>query len=170
MAPTPKPPHLRRRRNPVQGGEWTSAPGVAPKRPATPRGLKAAAKAWWTAAWTSDLSVGWTASEIRLLERGARLADACAKPDASMACFTELRRIEDAMGLTRAGRMKLRVLPADDELPAAHGRTIADLAARRRRHFVDPAGTLDESSPRRHAVDRPRAIDTTPTPTHEDVA
>jgi hypothetical protein len=129
MAAIPIPPGSRR--SAVRPGEaaWLVAPGAAARRPRQPTKLKASGKAWWLAAWESPVSSMWEASEVRQVARAARLADLCVGSNVKAAHLVELRRLEDALGLTRAGRLKLRIaLPGE--------RTTAGATAA-------PAGAID---------------------------
>lgn len=114
MAAIPIPPGSRR--SAVRPGEaaWLVAPGAAARRPRQPSKLKASGKAWWLAAWESPVSSMWEASEIRQVVRAARLADICVGSNVKAAHLVELRRLEDALALTRAGRLKLRIALAGE--------------------------------------------------------
>src|SRR5204863_8002335 len=100
MAAIPVPPGSRR--SAVRPGEaaWIVAPGAAARRPRQPSKLKAEGKTWWLAAWESPVSSMWEASEIRQVVRAARLADICTGASVKAAHLVELRRLEDALGLT----------------------------------------------------------------------
>jgi hypothetical protein len=147
MAAIPIPPGSRR--SPVRPGEaaWLVAPGAAARRPRQPIKLKASGKAWWLAAWESPVSSLWEASEIRQVVRAARLADICVGSNVKAAHLVELRRLEDALALTRAGRLKLRIaLPGER---TAHGTPTSAAAEgaidmqphrERRRQLEDRAG------------------------------
>lgn len=104
-----KPLHVRRSAMRPSDPTWIDAPGPAKKKPRAPKDLAEAGTTWWRAAWRSQVSGLWDAAEIEQVRRGARLADACADANPKATLLTELRRLEDALGLTRAGRLRLRI-------------------------------------------------------------
>lgn len=159
--PPPKPPAQRRRRNiTADSGAWSTAPGAAETVPDPPTDLKVTGRVWWESAWKSPVSAGWTDSEVRIVERAAGLADACAQAGASSATYRELRALEDALSLTRAGRLRNRItLPAEEDPSATDSAASRRGAwdARRRRLSGDEPGDAD-SSVRESSVYRLKAI------------
>jgi hypothetical protein len=72
----------------------------------------------------------WLDADVMQVRRAAKLADACAGDDVKATMLVELRRLEDALGLTPVGRLRLRVrLPGEP----ADGQEVDELTARRRR-------------------------------------
>lgn len=134
MGRAPTPPHLKATRR--SAGGWLQAPGPVKRPPRAPEGLGDTGITWWRAAWRSCMSGWWEMADRLTLERGARLADRCAAPDTPITALAELRKLEDALGLTRKGRLMLRVLNPGESPPAP----VQEAPARRRMLAIDPAG------------------------------
>ncbi len=72
----------------------------------------------------------WLDTDVMQVRRAARLADVCAGDDVKATMLVELRRLEDALGLTAVGRLRLRVrLPGEPD----GGEQVDELSARRQR-------------------------------------
>lgn len=134
MSARPVPPQQRRTRQRANEAPWTIVTTPAATKPRAPAGLGAAGRAWWNAAWTSPVSSLYDDAAIVQLRRGAKVADRADSDDMTAAMLVELRRLEDALGLTIGGRLKLRILiepvPADEEDDTARERRARE---RRRR-------------------------------------
>jgi hypothetical protein len=111
------------------GPPWVALPGPVEDPPRAPVGLGGAGQRWWRAAWRGPSSAGWSEIEVELVRRGAALADKLAAGPVRASTAGELRAIEDTLGLTRAGRVRLHLL-APGEVPRdRRGRPLVGPAA-----------------------------------------
>lgn len=121
MAPTPKPPGQRRRRNAVAGIQTLSGgePLAKPDCPVRNRQVQR----WWDAAWGSPMAAAWSAGDLAALERLAQLwGSFVADPNPQVA--TVIVALEDRLGLSPKARRQLGW-----EIAQSAGREAAKAAA-----------------------------------------
>lgn len=107
MAPAPKPPGQRVRRNKDQQ-HWKTLPSAARfKPPAAPSGWTASTKRWWKLIWGSPMASMWLESDTHALLRLGHLLDLQAKGKISAIMVGEIRQIEDRFGLSPKSRRSL---------------------------------------------------------------
>lgn len=133
MAPTPKPPGARRRRNLGQG-QWQELPadgrkGKAPE-PRTDRELGVIARRYWETIWSSPMAVTFTDADIQPLTRLAVLVDDRARSESADGLIEivdawhdgselrvivgefkgdgEIRQLEDRYGISPLARRRLQ--------------------------------------------------------------
>lgn len=142
--PAPKPKDLRVNRVKPKRGEWQILPaepfkGTRPPLPKVTGGLLAATKNTWEIWWSSPMAHMWTRAEwptlIRLIVMVDRVTRALNRGEfftgfASM--NTEIRQIQDHLGLSEKGRRDLRwQLPTDDDTEPELA-VVSDISSRRR--------------------------------------
>lgn len=132
MAPSPKPPGARRRRNAGQS-QWQQLPaegrsGPIPE-PRTDRELGEIASQYWETLWTSPMAVTFTDADIQSLTRLAVLVDDRARSESAdglieivesnfgsevevvvgkFAGDAEIRQLEDRYGVSPLARRRLQ--------------------------------------------------------------
>lgn len=114
MAPSPKPPGQRVRRNKDQP-TWKTLPAAAAAvAPPAPEHWSAATAAWWAAIWRSPMATLWIESDISNL---LGLGDLMELPKKSAEHYAEIRQMRAHYGLTPASRKSLMWhIPAADEV------------------------------------------------------
>lgn len=123
MAPQPKPPGTRVRRNKDQP-QWKTLPAAAAaSTPAAPDYWSEGTKDWWRRIWASPMASLWIDADIPNL---FELGDLIEHPRKSAMHYQEIRQMKACYGLTPASRRALmwNVPAADeegaeDEVPAA---------------------------------------------------
>lgn len=139
MAPTPKPPGQRRRRNADQS-QWRSLPvegrdGPVPGLPDRESGWLDSTLAWWETLWRSPMAAVYEDADLDPLVRLAHLRDAVARDDAPATALTAMQQLEDRFGLSPKSRRALQW-----EIHRAEGEAAAAPVAKvRRLRAVDPA-------------------------------
>lgn len=125
--PAPKHKSLRRGRHVPRNGEWVVLPDAPYEGPVpslrglpTDGPLSTFAKKAWDQWWGSPMAHQWDQADHPSLLRLLLLTDTFAKAARKGATrdmpLAEIRQLEDRLGLTEAGRLKLRwLLPAEDE-------------------------------------------------------
>jgi hypothetical protein len=115
MAPPPKPPGQRVRRNTDQK-KWKTLPAAKTfKRPVAPRGWSASTKNWWKLIWESPMAAIWLESDVPALTRLGNLLELQAKGKISAIMVGEIRQIEDRFGLSPKSRHMLQwYIPLED--------------------------------------------------------
>lgn len=141
MAPTPKAPGARRRRNAEQskwralpaGGPVTKAPPLPRKRPAW---LKRT-RVWWQTIWASPMATAWEDADVDGLVRLAELKDLFARGMAPAAALAAMQQLEDRYGLNPKARQAMlwQIDRGDPGVPER-----PQLAEVRRLRAVDPHG------------------------------
>lgn len=118
MAPTPKPPGQRVRRNKDQP-RWVQLPPAQDfKRPPTcPPKWSASTKKWWKLIWDSPMAAAWLESDVPALIRLGHLIELQATGKISAIMVGEIRQIEDRFGLSPKSRRMLQweITHANDE-------------------------------------------------------
>jgi hypothetical protein len=140
VAPTPKAPGARRRRNTDQG-KWRQLPaaGRSAKAPALPTKKPVWLKRtrdWWTTIWASPMATAWEDADIDGLVRLAELKDAFARGAAPATALPAMQQLEDRYGLNPKSRQAmLWMIERDDDGEADRP------SPARRRHLraVDPS-------------------------------
>lgn len=96
--PPPKHPAQRRRRN--------AAPAKKPvarrarRAPEPPKGLTAAARAWWRRVWASPVSGQWTDADVPQVQRLARIISVLSiEGTAQSKAAAQLRALEELLGI-----------------------------------------------------------------------
>lgn len=152
--PTPKLPGNRSNRAKPSRGEWVTLPAepFRGKRPSLPRvhgGLSAESKSIWEGWWKSPMAHMWQpSSDYPRLQRLIRMVDMVNRALSSDGLFpgfasmqTEIRHLEDGLGLSEKGRRDLRWLLSADEPELAevrHLEAVRDNRPRQRMKAVDP--------------------------------
>lgn len=107
MAPPPKPPGQRVRRNKDQQN-WKQLPAAKRFKPPTaPTKWSASTKRWWKLIWDSPMSSMWVESDTHALLRLGDLLDLQSKGKISAIMVGEIRQIEDRFGLSPKSRRTL---------------------------------------------------------------
>lgn len=112
MAPLPKPPGQRRRRNVMQAG-WRNLPvegraGAAPSLPKkSPAWLKST-RTWWAEIWRSPMATVWEPADVDGLERLARLKDEFDRGRLPISALRAIQALEDRYGLNPKSRRALQ--------------------------------------------------------------
>lgn len=111
MAPLPKPPEQRVRRNAGQAG-WRTLPAAEPfKRPPLLPARKpawlASTRAWWRVLWSSPMAGAYVEADVSALVRLARLKDDEARGTLPLAGLGALQQLEDRFGLSPKARRAL---------------------------------------------------------------
>lgn len=110
MAPTPKPPGQRRRRNAGQAS-WTKLPGGGRSGsvPALPDGeWLDSTRSWWATLWRSPMAVAWEDADIDSLVRLARLRDDFRRGELPVSALGAMQQLEDRFGLSPKARRALQ--------------------------------------------------------------
>ena len=121
MAPTPKLPGERARRNkPIS--EWKHTPdgGWQGRKPVAPKGLMPESeKAWklWFASWWAG---NWSAEDVPMLELAVKQYDLVVRGNSGE--LSRFQALADSLGLTPKGRASLRWLPPKGEADTAYHR------------------------------------------------
>jgi hypothetical protein len=134
MAPPPKPPGQRVRRN-LDQKKWKTLPAARPfKLPAVPRGWSATTRNWWKLIWESPMAAVWLESDVPALLRLGNLLELQTKGKISAIMVGEIRQIEDRFGLSPKSRHMLQwYIP--QEAGDGTGDLQDDLQPRRQRHL-----------------------------------
>lgn len=125
MAPPPKAPGARVRRNSDQAAWKTLPAGSDFKRPpAAPPKWSAATKKWWKLIWDSPMAAVWLESDVPALIRLGHLIELTEKVKVSALIVGEIRQIEDRFGLSPKSRRMLQweIAQAEEE-PAEQPRS-----------------------------------------------
>lgn len=143
----PKPAHERRNRaRPHVEWQFLPAEGRKGRAPALARlldpkiKLHEATKTWWREIWKSPVATQWTEGDAHALAELALLRDRMLFGDKPQLA-AEVRKREDAFGLTIAGRRALRwVLPGEqrEHTGLSRDEVAAQRALRRIVPAVDP--------------------------------
>lgn len=112
MAPTPKAPGQRRRRNLGQA-QWRQLPAAgsgleAPGLPERDGGWMRSTVEWWLRAWSSPMAVAWLESDLDSLLRLAEMRDAVARDPKLTALQGQVTALEDRLGLSPKARRQLQ--------------------------------------------------------------
>jgi hypothetical protein len=114
MAPSPKQPGARVRRNKDQS-QWRTLSAAKPfKPPVAPRQWSPQTKRWWKLIWDSPMAALWIESDVPNL---IALGDLMELPKKSAEHYAEIRQMRAHYGLTPASRKSLmwHISPADEE-------------------------------------------------------
>ena len=121
MAPTPKPPGQRVRRNAAQP-QWRTLPregrqGDAPDLP--DREWLPSTLEWWRQVWASPMAVAYEEADVESLVRLARLKDDFDKGDIGTSALPAMQQLEDRFGLSPKARRALQweVAQAEEAAP-----------------------------------------------------
>jgi hypothetical protein len=112
MAPLPKPPGQRVRRN-LSQGSWRTLPAAEDfKRPPTlpnrrPGWLKAT-RDWWKTLWASPMASTYVAADIEPLRRLADLVELRNRGKLGGVGLTAMQQLEDRFGLSPKARRSLQ--------------------------------------------------------------
>ena len=112
MAPLPKPPEQRRRRNAGQArwrqlpseGRAEKAPTLPPKKPTWLKGTRD----WWLTIWASPMATAWEMADVDSLVRLARLKDDFDRGMAPASALPAMQQLEDRFGLSPKARRALQ--------------------------------------------------------------
>lgn len=120
MAPSPKPPGQRVRRNKDQP-TWKSLPAARPfVAPDAPEHWSEQTREWWRLIWASPMASVWIESDVPNL---LGLGDLMELPKKSAEHYAEIRQMRAHYGLTPASRKSLmwhiQQAEADEEAEAA---------------------------------------------------
>ena len=110
MKTTPKPPGQRRRRN-KDAPKWVTLPdGSRSKVPQMPGGTKAtsAARSYWRTLWASPMAAMYQEADKFRIARAATLHSLALAGEAKATELSELRAIEDSLGISPLARRKLQ--------------------------------------------------------------
>lgn len=111
MAPLPKPPAQRVRRNVAQPS-WRSLPPAKPfKRPALPKrspGWLASTRKWWTALWDSPMATTYLEADLPALFRLAEMVELRARGELGATETVSMTQLEDRFGLNPKARRALQ--------------------------------------------------------------
>lgn len=121
MAPSPKPPGQRRRRN-VGQSQWQELPGSGRVGPAPdlPEGdWLPSTLEWWARIWSSPMAAVWLPADVEALVRLARLRDKDARGKLPQLAYSAIQQIEDRFGLSPKARRQLQWEISQAEEPAA---------------------------------------------------
>lgn len=142
--PAPKPASQRRRRNAPERGEWITLP--AENKGATPRWpLEGRTPAGWVELWRTPQAFVWEMQGeavvyvvARYLLLRTELSDPTNKNSGVVGFWTELRQLEDALGISPSGMKSLRwqvgEMDMDDgaDGPGGTDADVLDIEERRR--------------------------------------
>lgn len=104
--PVPKHSAARTRRNPIVGRR-TLAPKPKVKAPPLRGTHHPRTRDWWKRIWKSPMAPVWIDTDIPVLERLADLLDEVYDGRLGTEFLSEIRHIEDRMGLTPLSRRRL---------------------------------------------------------------
>lgn len=111
MAPLPKPPEQRVRRNASQG-TWRTLPAAEPfKRPPLPQRKPAwlkSTRSWWGVLWSSPMAVTYLEADLPALVRLAEMVEARARGELSASETNTMTALEDRFGLNPKARRALQ--------------------------------------------------------------
>ena len=110
MAPIPKPPGARRRRNLIQKS-WAVLPseGRRGQIPELPGGdWLDSTIAWWNVIWRSPMATIWEDADIDALVRLARLRDDFRRGELPVSALGAMQQLEDRFGLSPKARRQLQ--------------------------------------------------------------
>lgn len=110
MAPTPKPPNQRRRRNAGQA-QWQTLPAEGRSDPAPdlpgdewlPSTID-----WWMTIWASPMATVWLPADHDSLIRLARMRDEFHRGELPVSAFGAMQALEDRFGLSPKSRRALQ--------------------------------------------------------------
>lgn len=110
MAPQPKPPGQRRRRNAGQS-QWKTLPAEGNSAPAPdlpgdewlPSTID-----WWMTIWASPMATAWVEADVDSLVRLARMRDDFHRDQLSVSAFGSMQALEDRFGLSPKSRRALQ--------------------------------------------------------------
>jgi len=110
MAPVPKPPGQRRRRNAGQA-QWRELPaggrsGPAPELPGE-EWLPSTVE-WWATIWASPMATVWEDADLDSLVRLARMRDEFHRGELPVSAFSAMQALEDRFGLSPKARRALQ--------------------------------------------------------------
>lgn len=136
MPVLPKPASERRRRNAVPGTIYLPRGGRQGPPPEWP--LTGKAPAVWAELWRTPQAAAWekVGGHERTVARLARILVAAEKPGAVASLLSEVRQLEDRLGLNPRAMLSLRWEMADDDAGAES--PAAAPASVRRLRAVDP--------------------------------
>lgn len=112
MAPLPKPPEQRVRRN-VGQASWRQLPAVRPFSvppslpPKKPAWLKST-RDWWRVLWASPMAAAYLEADVDALVRLARLKDDEARGALPPSALGAMQQLEDRFGLSPKARRALQ--------------------------------------------------------------
>ncbi len=111
MAPTPKPPAQRVRRNAGQAG-WRTLPPAEPFNPPvlptkSPTWLKST-RQWWRTLWASPMASTYLAADVPALIRLAEMVEARARGTLGASETIAMTALEDRFGLNPKARRALQ--------------------------------------------------------------
>jgi hypothetical protein len=138
MAPPPKPPGQRVRRNADQP-TWRQLPadGRAGQPPELVGDWLESTLAWWATIWTSPMAVAWVDADVEPLKRLAKLRDLFERGEAPATALPAMQQLEDRYGLSPKARRALQwEIARAEQSPSGSGGTGAKV---HRLRAVDPA-------------------------------
>ena len=111
VAPLPKPPEQRVRRNAGQAA-WRQLPAAEPFRTPPPLPAKRPAwlkstRSWWAVLWSSPMAAAYLEADVDALVRLARLKDDEARGALAPAALGAMQQLEDRFGLSPKARRVL---------------------------------------------------------------
>src|ERR1700746_2687054 len=110
MAPSPKPPGQRRRRNAGQS-QWKELPaqGRSGRVPVLPgEEWLDSTRAWWATIWRSPMATVWQEADEDSLVRLARLRDDFRRGELPVSALGAIQQLEDRFGLSPKSRRALQ--------------------------------------------------------------
>lgn len=111
MAPLPKPPEARVRRNAGQAG-WRTLPAAAafkvPALPPRKPAWRKATREWWRVLWASPMASTYLQADVPALLRLAEMVDDRARGVLSASETVAMTAIEDRFGLSPKARRALQ--------------------------------------------------------------
>lgn len=110
MAPTPKPPGQRRRRNAGQAQWlWLPVEGREGKPPELPGDdWLDSTRVWWATLWRSPMATVWQESDVDALVRLARMRDEFWCGELPVSALAAMQQLEDRFGLSPKARRMLQ--------------------------------------------------------------
>jgi hypothetical protein len=111
MAPQPKPPGQRRRRNAGQS-QWKTLPAEGRRRDDMPElpgedWLESTIE-WWNTLWTSPMATAWEDADVDSIVRLARMRDDFHRGELPVSAFGAMQALEDRFGLSPKSRRSLQ--------------------------------------------------------------
>jgi hypothetical protein len=111
MAPIPKPPGTRRRRNAAPAptklrADQTTREGVPPLPEAS--SFLPSTREWWKTIWSSPMATIWLDADVPALVRLAFLVDTASRGDARGYVLRAIQALEDRFGLSPLSRRRLQ--------------------------------------------------------------
>jgi hypothetical protein len=110
MAPQPKPPNQRRRRNAGQA-QWKQLPaeGRTESAPDLPGDEWLSSTIdWWMTIWSSPMAVAWEKADEDSLIRLARMRDEFHRDSLPVSAYGAMQALEDRFGLSPKSRRALQ--------------------------------------------------------------